>query len=108
MRINLPFWLRFVIVAAIVTLFILALVQWLWFNGILTGPWYFIIPIILLFAWASAGITKGMLPTKETVDESQSVWKQGKHHKAIVGTLTWFGLWVAGYTLAVIGHVTQI
>lgn len=108
MRVNLPFWVRFLIVAAIITFFILALVQWTWFNGILSGAWFLIIPIILVFAWASAGITKGMLPTKKTVDQSKDAWNQNKHKKAIIDTGIWFGLWVVAYSLAVIGHASQL
>jgi hypothetical protein len=90
---KVPPYLRFLIVAGIFTFYLLALVQWGWFDGLLRSFWIAAFLIAALVGALCAGITYGVLPIKKTVELSKEAYAEKKFRKAVIGYWTWIGLW---------------
>lgn len=85
--------LRFLIVAGIFVLFLLALVQWGWFDGLLKSFWIAAFLIAVAVGALCAGITYGVLPVKKTVQRSKEALADKKYRKAVIGYWTWIAIW---------------
>lgn len=85
--------IRFAIVVAITVFYILALVQWAWFDGLLRSFWIGAFLIAIAVGALCAGITYGVLPVKKTVQQSQEAFKEKRFRQAVVGYWTWIGIW---------------
>lgn len=86
-------------VAAIFVLFILALVEWAWFDGLLRSFWIAAFLIAAVTGALSAGITYGVLPVKKTVELSKEAYKEKKFRQAVIGYWTWILIWAVFYCI---------
>lgn len=85
--------IRFAITGAIFVLYLLALVQWAWFDGLLRS--FFPAAFIIAFVAGAlcAGITYGVLPIKKTVQQSKEAFADKKYRQAVIGYWTWIFIW---------------
>jgi hypothetical protein len=90
---QVPPVVRFLIVAAIFVFYLLALVQWAWFDGLIRSffPAAFLIAFVV--GTLCAGITYGVLPVKKTVEQSKVAYADKKTRQAVIGYWTWIFIW---------------
>lgn len=89
--------LRFGIVAAITALYIFALVQWAWFDGLLKTLWPAAFLIAIVLGALCAGITYGVLPVKKTITQSKEAFNEKKYRQAVIGYWSWILIWSVFY-----------
>jgi hypothetical protein len=90
------FFVRFLIVAGIYLLYILALVQWNLFDSMLTGFWLGAYLIAAVLGVLCASITKGVFPNKKAIDATKSFKKD---QKAVIGYWTWMAIWIGAFII---------
>lgn len=100
-------WQRFVIVTTIFAIWIVCLVCNV-FDGLIKNASWLIILVTFVIAWFSAGITKGVLLTKKTVDLSIKSLKEKKDEKAIRAYSIWILMWIAWYALWLILYTGEM
>lgn len=90
------FFVRFLVVAAIYALYIFALVEFNWFDGLLTGFWPAAYLICIVLGVLCAGITKGALPNKKIIKATKEF---KDNQQAIIGYWAWALIWVVGFVI---------
>jgi hypothetical protein len=96
---QVPPVVRFLIVAAIVAFYIVALVQWGWFDGLLKSFWIAAFLIAIVAGALCAGITYGVLPVKKTVQQSKDAFADKKFRSAVIGYWTWILIWAVFFCI---------
>lgn len=91
--------IRFAIAAAITALYIVALVQWAWFDGLLRSFWIGAFLIAIVTGALCAGITYGVLPVKKTVQQSKEAFEDKKYRSAVIGYWTWVLIWAVFFCI---------
>jgi hypothetical protein len=100
--------IRFLIVVAITVLYILALIQWGWFDGLLRSFWIGAFLISIAIGALCAGIMYAVLPVKKTVEQSKDAFNEKKYRKAVIGYWTWIALGAGLYSLAMFGRIWDL
>jgi hypothetical protein len=104
MKLNIPNILRFFCGALIFFFYIMGLVEWQWFDGLIR--WF--APLVYLIAAVAGALMSAvlyaLLPTKKVVKASGSAIKEGGKHNRAVGYYTWllcgvlfFVIWLPFY-----------
>jgi hypothetical protein len=100
--------IRFAIVVGITIFYILALVQWAWFDGLLRSFWIGAFLISIAIGAACAGILYAVLPVKKTVQQSKDAFTEKKYRKAVIGYWTWIALGSILYSAAMFGRIYDL
>lgn len=100
--------IRFAIVVAITVLYILALIQWAWFDGLLRSFWIGAFLISIAIGALCAGILYAVLPSKKTVQQSKDAFAEKKYRSAVIGYWTWILLGAGLYSLAMFGRIWDL
>jgi hypothetical protein len=104
MKLNIPNILRFVFGALIFFFYIMGLVQWQWFDGLI--HWF--APLVYLIATVAGALMAAalyaLLPTKKVVKATPSAIKEGGKNNRAVGYYLWllfgvilFVIWLPFY-----------
>lgn len=108
MKINLPPAVRFAIAGAIFVFYLLALVQWSWFDGLINFSIPIMIAIAALLGAIGGGFTYSVLPTKKTVQQSKEAYADKKFRRAVVGYWTWILIWAAFFPFWLLFYIPEM
>lgn len=110
MKLNLNPWVRFAIAGAIFLFYILTMVAFNWYDGLIRAFAPAMYLLAAFYGIAGAAVTYGVLPTKKAIVETFNQWQHGtpSGRGKAVGYWKWLAVWVIIFVTWVPIYISEL